>query len=119
MPGSSSEESALLADLRILRSAADRYAIEHDGNFPTSLIALARYTSKTGGISGNKTAVHKYGFYVREIPRCPTGPNRGATGWAAAKADPPTVVSGSPTVGWLYHAARGGVWVNDINHLDK
>ncbi len=115
----STEESALRADLRIMRGAVQRYALEHDGNYPGSLTAIARYTNMGGAMAGNKTPVYKYGKYIPEIPRCPTGPSKGATGWAAIGNNPPTVASGSTSVGWLYHAASGGVWVNDLNHFDK
>jgi prepilin-type N-terminal cleavage/methylation domain-containing protein len=113
------EQEALLADLTEMRKALDFYAVEHDGNYPGSLVALARYTDGQGAMSSNKTSKYIYGKYLRAIPPCPVGPCKGATGWAAANANPPTVVSGSSSVGWLYHAATGGVWVNDINHLDK
>lgn len=113
------EEAAVRANLRILRTAMERYRLQHKGSYPTSLTALDRYTSDAGAMSSNKTAVYKFGPYVRKIPRCPTGPNKGATGWGAANANPPTVVNNLPTVGWLYHWQTGGVWVNDINHLDK
>lgn len=115
----SSEDAVLLSDLRILRGAVQRYSLEHKGNFPGALAAIAKYTSETGAMSSNKTAIYKYGPYVAAIPPCPTGPSKGGTGWAAANANPPTVVSGSSAVGWLYHFTTGGVWVNDLNHLDK
>lgn len=115
----STEASALRADLQIMRDAVQRYALEHGGNYPGSLTAIARYTNMSGTMAGNRTAVYKYGKYVSELPRCPTGPSKGATGWAAIGNNPPTVASGSTSVGWLYHAASGGVWVNDANHFDK
>jgi len=115
----SSEEAALLYDLRIMREAIRRYALDHDGNFPTSLTALARFTNKSGVMAGNKTATYKYGKYIREIPPCPVGPNKGGMGWVAIGNNPPTVPSGSATVGWLYHSASGNVWPNDVNHFDK
>ncbi len=115
----STEIAALQADLRVMREALQRYALEHDGNFPGSLTAIARFTNKTGTMAGNKTAVYKYGKYIPDIPRCPIGPRKGATGWAAIGNNPPTVASGSSTVGWLYHSASGNVWVNDANHFDK
>jgi general secretion pathway protein G len=111
--------AALGGDLAAMRTALDLYTIDHGGNYPGSLVAIARYTSAAGAMSSNPSATYKYGPYIRAIPACPIGPRKGATGWAAANANPPTVVSGSAAVGWLYHAASGGVWVNDIDHLDK
>ncbi len=84
---------------------------------PTALHAIRMYTSDTGAMSNNKTAVYKNGPYLRQIPPCPVGPNKGATGSGAANANPPTVVSNIPTVGWLYHWQSGNVFVNDIDHL--
>lgn len=115
----STEEAALRADLRIMREAVQRYALEHDGNNPGSLTALARYTNKAGVMAGSKSANYKYGKYIPSIPPCPTGKCIGATGWAATGNNPPGTVSGSKTVGWLYHSASGGVWVNDVDNLDK
>lgn len=112
-------ETTLRSDLEIMRRAMEIYYLEHKGKYPTSLTALARYTSEAGAMSSNKTAIYKYGLYIKQIPPCPTGPNKGATGWGAANANPPTVVNNIPTVGWLYHWQTGGVWINDINHLDK
>ncbi len=112
-------ESAVRANLAAMRTALDLYAADHYGNYPPSLTALARYTDANGAMSSNRTARYKFGPYLRAIPPCPIGPSKGGTGWGAANGDPPSAVSASRTVGWLYHAATGGVWVNDINHLDK
>jgi prepilin-type N-terminal cleavage/methylation domain-containing protein len=111
--------AALRGDLAAMRTALDLYATEHNGDYPGALAALAKYTSIDGAMSSSPTATYKYGPYMRAIPPCPIGPREGAVGWAVANANPPTAVSSFPTVGWLYHAASGGVWVNDINHLDE
>lgn len=112
-------ESALLADLKTMRTAIELYASDHGNRYPTSLTALARYTSAAGAMGSKKTALYQYGPYLREIPPCPTGPHEGATGWAAIGNNPPTVEAGTASVGWLYHAASGSVWVNDSRHFDK
>ena len=112
------EEAALTTQLSIMRDALDYYATQHHGKYPASLTALTKYTSENGAMSGNKTAHYKYGKYLREMPACPTGTHKGATGWGAC-ANPPAGEAGAATIGWLYHAASGGVWVNDGNHLDK
>jgi prepilin-type N-terminal cleavage/methylation domain-containing protein len=111
--------STVQSDLQVMRHAIQMYFVEHKGGYPGALTALARYTSEAGAMSTSKSATYKYGLYIRAIPPCPVGPYKGATGWAAANANPPTVVSNTPTVGWLYHWQTGGVWVNDINNLDK
>ena len=111
------EEAALAADLRRMRDALQFYAAEHNGNYPASLTALARYTSAGGAMSSNKTAFYQYGKYIHQIPPCPVGTHKGATGWGAC-SNPPGGEAGSPTVGWLYHSASGSVWVNDANYFD-
>ena len=114
---SSGEESALAADLRAIRNALDYYAIDHLGSYPGALTALAKFTSTSGAMSGTKTSFYKHGKYLDAIPACPVGSHKGATGWGACP-NPPAGESGSPTVGWLYNAASGRVWVNDANYFD-
>lgn len=113
------EEAAVTADLAVMREAIQRYALEHKGNYPAGLTAIAKYTSEAGAVSSNKTAVYKFGPYIKAIPRCPSGPRKGQTGWGAANANPPTVMNFGATVGWLYHTASGGVWPNDSNYFDR
>ena len=111
------EESAIAADLATMRNALDLYSLEHGGKYPGSLTALARYTSFAGAMSSNKSATYKYGKYLREIPPCPAASHKGARGWGACP-NPPTSEAGSPTIGWLYHSASGGVWVNEADYFD-
>ena len=111
------ERAAIATDLKTMRDALELYALDHDGKCPGSLTALAKYTSATGAMSSNKSSTYKYGKYLREIPPCPAASHKGARGWGACP-NPPTAEAGSPTVGWLYHAASGGVWVNDADYFD-
>lgn len=111
------ERQAIAADLAMMRDALDLYALEHGGKYPSSLTALAKYTNFEGAMSSNKTGSYRYGKYLREIPPCPAASHKGARGWGACP-NPPTSESGSATVGWLYHADSGGVWVNDADYFD-
>lgn len=111
------ERAAVAADLAVLRDALDLYATEHGGKYPASLKALEMYTSFAGAMSSNKSATYEYGKYIRRIPPCPAASHLGAQGWGACP-NPPTAESPSPTVGWLYHAASGGVWVNESDYFD-
>lgn len=116
---SDAEEAALCSDLKVMRQALAKYFADHKGKYPPSLSGLVMYTDEAGTTSPSRTAVYRFGPYIRRIPPCPTGLNKGATGWGAANANPPTLVDGTAGVGWLYHVQTGGIWVNDIDHLDK
>lgn len=111
------EVSALSANLTAIRNALEHYAIDHPGNYPGALTALARFTSTSGAMSSSKSSFYKDGKYLDSIPACPVGSRKGATGWGACP-NPPAGESGSSTIGWLYNAASGRVWVNDDKTLD-
>ncbi len=96
-------ESALRADLVALNKAIDLYAAEHNGDFPnTGRVAsqLTLFTDEAGATSATLTGTHFYGPYVRTIPPQPLGTRKGNT--AIATSD-------GPTVGWIYHPARGAI----------
>lgn len=97
-------DSALSADLAILRNAIDLYAAEHGGKFPTAAnitSELTQYTDITGGtVSPTKTTTCIYGPYLRSVPPLPVGAKKGNTGVAA--------LSGAGT-GWLYTESSGTI----------
>jgi len=101
-------EAALVTDLRVLRGAIDRYAVEHGGSYPTNDIVkqLTRYTDLNGEDSPNKDATHLYGPYLRSVPPLPVGLKKGATG-----IDEPSK-AGSGGVGWIYDEATGAIRAN-------
>ena len=105
--------TGLQADLAVLRGAIEMYRYEHT-IFPTVAAFDAQLTDQSDAAGAPGT---DFGPYVVKIPPLKTGPNKGATGIAAA-ADPP-VFDATATVGWLYAAGTGEVWANDTNHLDK
>src|SRR5437868_12090153 len=82
-------DSALVGNLRVLRSAIDLYANEHGGAFPSSTAAtfisqLTTYTDDTGAAVATKDATHIYGPYLRTIPALPVGAAKGSTAIGAA-----------------------------------
>ena len=102
-------ESALRADLAVMRSAIDLYATEHGGKFPGETAItdtdeqLTQFTDSTGAYSATKTTTHIYGPYLRKSPPLPLGAAKGGTGIAAAPA---------AGVGWIYTPADGVIKSN-------
>ena len=99
-------DSALSANLAVLRNAIDLYAAEHLGTYPalaTITNQLTQYTDASGGTAASKDATHIYGPYVRSIPPLPVGAKKGNTGFDIADAN---------GVGWIYTAASGTVTAN-------
>ena len=117
-------DSALIGDLAVMRNAIDLYAEEHNGSYPTVAAfsnQLTRYSDISGAVNadGSKDSTHIYGPYLRKVPPLPTGTYTNSINVAAPAAVPPEAVVASGSVGWLYDAATGQVWANDVNNLDK
>ena len=105
-------DSALKANLAILRNAVDLYAAEHQGAYPTdeSTIAgqLTLYTNSSGTTSEIKTGAYIYGPYLRSVPPMPVGTYKGNTGFEA-------VGTPSITAGWFYKASTGEISANALD----
>jgi prepilin-type N-terminal cleavage/methylation domain-containing protein len=100
-------DSALSANLSVLRNAIDLFQTEHGGTFPSLANlpnALIQYSDAAGTtFSATKTASCIYGPYLRSIPALPVGADKGATSFVA------TYTAGN---GWVYSAATGSVTAN-------
>ncbi|HYF14225.1 MAG TPA: prepilin-type N-terminal cleavage/methylation domain-containing protein [Phycisphaerales bacterium] len=100
-------DSALVANLAVLRNAIDLYTTEHEGLRPTAAsieTQLLTYSKLDGTTQATKDTSFIYGPYLRAIPPMPiTGNRRGATGIAAADA---------VGVGWLYNETTGAITSN-------
>ncbi|MFG0284597.1 MAG: prepilin-type N-terminal cleavage/methylation domain-containing protein [Phycisphaerales bacterium JB039] len=99
-------DSALKSDLAVLRNAIELYQIEHDGLYPTELnfaSQLEGFTSITGAFQSSKDATHYLGPYIASVPSLTVGPNKGASGVAAASG---------PGVGWIYNETTGTISAN-------
>jgi general secretion pathway protein G len=103
--------SALAANLSLVRTALNLYATEHNNAFPgpdsAALIGqLTKYTDLGGTVSATKTATAKYGPYLVAIPPCPVGENAGKTTASKVLFDkvnsPPTPVPAGGE-GWVYN----------------
>jgi len=107
-------DSALTANLTVLRNALDLYSTEHGGSFPTFANmpgALLQYTdSTTTATPGTKSSTNIYGPYIRAIPKLPVGANKGlATFTATAPGATATAA------GWYYDDATGTIKANAMD----
>jgi hypothetical protein len=107
-------DSALIADLAVLRSAIDLYSTEHGGDLPGSTVAnqLMLYSNAAGATQATKGGEYIYGPYVRAIPPMPVGSKRGKGGIevvTGASAVPP---GSNADAGWWYNATTGEVKAN-------
>src|SRR5881398_1289845 len=80
-------DSALIGDLKVLRSAIDLYANEHGGTFPSNgniASQLTQYTDDSGANQSTEDSTHIYGPYLRVIPTLPVGAKKGQSGISTA-----------------------------------
>ena len=99
-------DSALTANLTVLRNAIDLYATEHGGTYPvvgTIANQLTQYTDINGNVSATKTGAYIYGPYLRSVPALPVGARKTSTNIAASDA---------AGVGWIYDASTGSITAN-------
>lgn len=107
-------DSALRANLAVLRNAIDLYSAEHQGSYPalaTFSNQLTQYTDNAGNAQATKDATHIYGPYLRSIPPLPVGANKGGTALAA-------VFTADPNIGWVYVAGSGDISANTNAEAD-
>ena len=107
-------DSALRADLAVLRNGIDLYSAEHQGTLPTVanfVDEMTAYTDINGGRSATKIGNFYFGPYVRSMPAVPVGPNKGKA-TSAVVADLATVAVGTAGSGWLYNATTGKIIAN-------
>jgi len=106
-------DSAVTANLTVLRNALDLYSTEHGGSYPTfgnMPNALLQFTDNTATATPNptKTAPDIYGPYIRAIPNLPVGDDKGKNAFTATA---PAAVAASG-FGWYYNATTGEVKAN-------
>lgn len=105
-------ESALVANLSVLRNAIDLYATEHGGQFPTVAniqAQLTQFTDDAGGTSSTKTTTHIYGPYLRAVPPMPIA--------SAHKGDTGIAASDGAGVGWIYTESTGAISANAVDEM--
>ncbi len=102
-------ESALIADLAVMRKALDLYVTEHTGTLPTLASFEAQmlaYTDPLGNASTTRGGGFTYGPYLRALPPLPLGTKKGKT---AVKGPP---ANGTGPYGWVYNQAAGTIVAN-------
>ncbi len=113
-------ESALRGDLAGLRNCIDLYAAEHGGNFPAAATFEAEvttYTDDAGATNATKTAVFKYGPYLRSLPPLPVAGAGAITG--GKKGDTLVAASDALGVAWIYTVASGTIVANTGTAADE
>ena len=106
-------DSALVANLAVLRNAIEMFAAEHNGLYPTLADIddqLTTYTDIHGADNATKTATHIYGPYLRAIPKQTVGPEKGETAI--------TATAGTANFGWVYTASTGVITANTTTETD-
>lgn len=101
-------------NLHTIRSQIELFKSQHDGKVPTDLLDLTKKTNVSGQVG--TTSAYPYGPYLQELP---ANPFTGSQTVSAASSNPPTAATGSTTAGWLYHAASGGVWIDNADLLSE
>ena len=108
----STNDSAVNADLAVLRKAIDFYATEHLGVYPEAANIneqLIQFTNISGDVSITKDTTHTFGPYLRSIPSLPVGARIGGTKIAASDAN---------DVGWIYVENSGSINANTTTEAD-
>ncbi|MBT8484521.1 MAG: prepilin-type N-terminal cleavage/methylation domain-containing protein [Phycisphaerales bacterium] len=109
--------TALQADLAVLRGAIEMYRYEH-GIWPDPAQFQAQLTGTTIA-DGTPDAMGQFGPYLVKMPPLKTGAQKdevAVKGIMNATAQAADVAAG---FGWLYNNTNGGIWANDVDHLDK
>ncbi len=120
-------QSALAADLAMMRSAISLYAAEHNDKFPgpdaAGFVAkLTEYSSLAGATQATKDTTHKYGPYLLAIPPCPVGPAAGTDTAADVLIDSsnsPPVPNETNLEGWVYNPNTGEIFPNTDDKDDS
>jgi prepilin-type N-terminal cleavage/methylation domain-containing protein len=100
-------DSALIGNLRVLRSATDLYATEHGGTYPAIADlpnALTQYSNDSGTFSATKSSSYPYGPYLRAIPALPVGANKNLNTFTATAPG-----ATAAAAGWYYDATTGSI----------
>ena len=113
-------KDVLIGELKALRGALLAYASEHRGRVPSGDAAsvqrqLLQFSDRDGRTSPHRTATHRLGPYLSNMPVLPVGANRGRNEIVVMTGVPdPSGVSGEALGGWLYAPAAGVITANTV-----
>lgn len=119
-------ESAVVANLAVLRNALELYSSEHDGLYPGAagdgtnpigvdamLTQLTKYSNAAGAVVDVRDPTHPFGPYLRKgIPPLPVGANKNAITVLADVANSPPVANEAGGEGWVYNYKTGDIIAN-------
>ena len=106
--GQASGAAALTANLQSLRKAIELYRVDHGayptcveltGNKTTVMFQLTQFTDAAGNYSATRTATHRFGPYLRQIPQ---NPLTAKTGVLVVNGGPLPAADESQNYGWMY-----------------
>lgn len=106
--------SGALMNVGLMRKQIELYKQHHNGLYPARLTDLALRSDAAGNIG--TTSDYVYGPYIREVP---INPFTGSAKVTPAMTNPPSAASGTTDSGWFYHAASGGVWIDNAELLSQ
>jgi general secretion pathway protein G len=103
--------SAALANLHTMRNQIQFYKAQHNGQPPDGQWANLLRTTDITGAAGSD-----FGPY---LPALPINPFTNKSTVRVTSDNPPTAASSGSDRGWLYHAASGGVWLDQEGYLGQ
>lgn len=122
------KQATLRAQLDTMRNAVELYYAQHNNVYPGAQLGgaasaaqaferqLTRYTDGTNGISNTKTAVYKFGPYLKSTS-LPMNPYNNLTNilMDTTTADI-TAKASDGTTGWKFYSLTGVLMANDGAH---
>lgn len=102
-------------NLHEVRALIELYRQQHAGKLPSATLAEMSVRTNSAGATGNG-ALYLFGPYWTEMP---PNPITGSAVVRVAASNPPGGASGAVDAGWLYHAASGGIWIDDDELLEE
>lgn len=108
------KEATIKYNLRMLREQLELFRNHHNGRYPTQLDDLAEKTNSAGVVG--TTSAFVYGPYVLSMP---INPFTESVVVRTSAGNPPAAATGAEDAGWLYHAASGGVWIDNDEYLSE
>jgi len=112
-------DSALIADLAVLRNAIDLYTTEHEGLLPSEagfVNQMTLYSDISGATNAAKGGAFIYGPYMRAIPPLPVNGEGPAT--KGMKGDTGVAGAAAAGIAWVYDETTGAVNANTAGRED-